>query len=89
MSRETNTEKFFTPPKNPQKSDVNWHIKDNEDSKTNLLGCRHLSIMEKLMEQFVDNFSLRASKQKKSKKCNAPHQKKNFEKWCTINYFER
>jgi hypothetical protein len=50
MSRETNTEKFFTPPKNPQKSDVNWHIKDNEDSKTNLLGCRHLSIMEKLME---------------------------------------
>jgi len=73
MSRETNIERFFTPPRSPQKSDVNWHIKDSEDNKTILLGCKHLSTMEELMEHFVDNFSLHASKQKKSQKCNAMH----------------
>jgi hypothetical protein len=50
MSKETNIEKFFTPPKSPQKSDVNRHVKDSENNITSLLGCRHSSVIEELME---------------------------------------
>jgi hypothetical protein len=41
MLRVTNIEKFFTPPKSPQKSDVNRDVKDSENNRTTLLGCRH------------------------------------------------
>lgn len=43
-----NTEKFFTPPKSPRKSDVNGHTKDSEDNKTTLLRCKHSNAIEKL-----------------------------------------
>ncbi len=46
MSEETNIEKFFTPPKSPQKSDVNRHAKDSENNKTTLSGRRHSSAIE-------------------------------------------
>jgi hypothetical protein len=65
MSKETNTEKFFTLPKSLQKSDVNRHVRDSEDNITTLSRCRHSSVIENLMEEFVDNFSLLASKEKK------------------------
>jgi len=37
-------------PKNLQKSDVNKHIKDNEDKKTTLSRCKYLNAMEELMK---------------------------------------
>jgi hypothetical protein len=48
MSKETNTKKFFTLLENPQKSDVNKHAKDTEDSKTSLSGCRHWNAIKEL-----------------------------------------
>jgi hypothetical protein len=48
MSRETNNKEFFFLPRNPKKSDVNWQVKDSEDSKTTLSKCKHLSVMEEL-----------------------------------------
>jgi hypothetical protein len=50
MLKETNIEKFFTPPKSPQKSDVNRHTGDSEDNKTTLLGCKHSNAIEKPMK---------------------------------------
>jgi hypothetical protein len=41
---------------------VNRHIRNNEDRKTTLSRCKHMNRMEKLMEQFIDSFSLPASK---------------------------
>jgi hypothetical protein len=38
--------------------------KDNGESITSTLGCRHLSVIEYLIEQFIDNFS-NVSKEKK------------------------
>jgi hypothetical protein len=38
MSKETNNEKFFTPPKSPQESDVNRHARNSENNKTTLSG---------------------------------------------------
>jgi hypothetical protein len=57
MSKETNSEKLFTPPKNPQKSDVKRPIKDSEEIM--------MTTIEDLMEQFVDNFSFLHSKERK------------------------
>jgi hypothetical protein len=48
MSKETNIEKFFTPPNSLQKSDVNRHVKDSEDNITTLLGCKHSSAIKEL-----------------------------------------
>ncbi len=62
MSKETNIEKFFTPPNSLQKSDVNRHTGDSEE--ISLLGCRHSRIIEELMKQFTNNFNLLASKKK-------------------------
>jgi hypothetical protein len=36
MSKETNSKKFFTPPKSPQESDVNRHTRNSENNKTTL-----------------------------------------------------
>jgi hypothetical protein len=47
MSIQTNSEKFFTPPKSPKKSDVNRHARNSEN---NMLRCRHLSAIEDLMK---------------------------------------
>ncbi len=47
MSEETDIEEVFTPPKRPQKSDVNRHAKDSENNKTTLSGGRHSSVIEK------------------------------------------
>ncbi len=52
---------------------MNRHARDNEDSKTTLLGCRHSSVIKELMKQFANNFSLLVSKKKKGWKCKAPH----------------
>jgi len=38
MSKETNSEKFFTPPKSLQESDVNMHTRNSENNKTTLSG---------------------------------------------------
>jgi hypothetical protein len=65
MSKETNNEKCFTLPKSLQKSDVNRHVRDSEDNITTLSGCTHSSVIENLMEEFAENFSLLASKEKK------------------------
>ncbi len=73
MSKETNTEKFFTQPKSPKKSDVNRHARDSEDNKTTLSRCKHLNVIKELIEQFVKNFSILASKNKKGGNCKAPH----------------
>lgn len=54
MSKETNNEKLFTPPKSPQKSDVERPARDNEKKTT--------ITIEDLIKQFVDNFSLLHSK---------------------------
>jgi len=76
MSGETNTKKFFILLERPQKSDVNRHIIDSEDSKTTLSRCRHLDAMEELTKRFTNNFNLPPFKgKKKSWKCNASHQK--------------
>jgi hypothetical protein len=50
MSKETNTEKFFTQPKSPKKSDVNRHARDSEDNKTTLSRCKHLNVIKELIE---------------------------------------
>lgn len=50
MSKETNIEQFLTPQKNPKKNDVNRHVKDSENNKTNLSGCMHLNTIEELTE---------------------------------------
>ncbi len=87
MLGETNTKEFFIPPKSLQKSDVNRHVKNSEDNKTTLLGCKDSSIMEELIEQFTDNFKLLASKEKGLKmQCIA--QGRDLEKWCNFNCFE-
>jgi hypothetical protein len=75
MLRETNNKELFILPRNPKKSDVNWQVKDSEDSKTTLSKCKHLSAIEELTKYFTDNFNLHPSKEKKSRKCNASHQK--------------
>ncbi len=62
MLGEINIKKFFTQLENLKKSDVNRHVKDNEVNKTTLSGCKHLNTIKELMKQFVDNFSLLASK---------------------------
>jgi len=56
MSGETNTKEFFIPPKSFQKSYVNRHVKNSEDNKTTLLGCKDSSIMEELIEYFTKQF---------------------------------
>jgi len=76
MSKETNIKKFFTRPKSPQKSDVNRHVKNSEDSITTLLGCKHSSAIEELTEQFTNNFNLLASEKKKGLKCKVPQKEK-------------
>jgi hypothetical protein len=48
MSKETNSEKLFTPPKSPKKSDVNRHARDSENNMTTMLGCRHLNAIDDL-----------------------------------------
>jgi hypothetical protein len=50
------------PLKSPQKNDVNRHAKDGEDNITTMARCKHFSVIKDLMKQFVDNFSLFASK---------------------------
>ncbi len=65
MSEETDIEEVFTPPKRPQKSDVNRHAKDSENNKTTLSGGRHSSVIEKWTKQYANNFSLPTSKEKK------------------------
>ncbi len=75
MLGETNNDEFFTLPESPKKSDVNRHVRDSEDNKTTLSRCKHSSTMKEVMEQFINNFNLHASKEKKSLKCNASNQK--------------
>jgi hypothetical protein len=65
MSKETNIEKFFTPPKSPQKSDVNRHAKYSENNKTTLSRGMHSNTIEELTKQVVNNFSLPTSKERK------------------------
>jgi len=50
LSKETNIEEFFTPPKCPQISDVNRHVRDSEDNKTTLSRCKHSNAIEELIE---------------------------------------
>jgi hypothetical protein len=38
--------------------------KNNRESTTSTLGCRHSSVVEHLVKQFVDNFSLNVFKEK-------------------------
>ncbi len=65
---------FLLPLESPQKNDVNRHAKDGEDNITTMARCKHLSAIKDLMKQFVDNFSLFASKDlKKGWKCKALH----------------
>jgi hypothetical protein len=39
--------------------------KDNGESITNTLWCRHSSVVKHLIKQFVDNFNLNVFKEKK------------------------
>jgi hypothetical protein len=39
------------------------HVRDIEDSKATLLGCRRSNAIENLIEQFANNFSLPTSKE--------------------------
>jgi hypothetical protein len=50
MWKEINIEKFFILPTSLQKSDVNRQVKDSENNKKTLLGCRHSSIIKELTE---------------------------------------
>jgi hypothetical protein len=56
---------FFTPLGSTLKSEENMLAKDNGENITSTLGCRHLSVVEHLIKQFTNNFSLDASKGKK------------------------
>ncbi len=71
MSKETNSEKFFTSLESPRKNDVNRHAKDSEDNITTMSRCRHSSTIKDLIKQFVNNFNLLASKEKRGQKCKA------------------
>jgi hypothetical protein len=59
--------------KKPLKSDDNRHASDSENNKATLSKYRHLNIIDELTEQFVDNFNILASKEKKGRKCKALH----------------
>ncbi len=58
-------EEFFNPQENLQKSEENMLAKDNGESITNTLWCRHSSVVKHLIKQFVDNFNLNVFKEKK------------------------
>jgi hypothetical protein len=40
-------------------------VRDNGESITSMLGCRHSNVVEHLIEQFADNFSLNVFNEKK------------------------
>jgi hypothetical protein len=44
---------------------MNRHAKDSDESMTTMSGCRNLSVIKDLTKQFVNNFSLVPSKEKK------------------------
>jgi hypothetical protein len=50
MYKETNNEKLFTSLESPQKSDVNRHVKDSEDSMKITSRCKHSSTINDLMK---------------------------------------
>lgn len=64
----TNSEKFPRPPESPQKSEENRFVRDNGESITSTLECRQMSVVEHMLDQFVDNFSLHVFKEKKATK---------------------
>jgi len=76
MFEKTNSEKLFTPAESIQKSDVNRHARNSEDNMTTTLGCRHLNVIDDLRNQFANNFSLFALKEKNGEKCTTMHKEK-------------
>jgi hypothetical protein len=48
--KETNSGEFFTPVESPQKSEEKRLARDNGESITSRLECRHLSAIEHMIE---------------------------------------
>lgn len=76
MFKKTNNEKFFTSPKSPHKSEMNKHARNSDENMITMSRCRHLNAIKNLTEQFVNNFNLFPSKEKKGWKCKTTHKEK-------------
>ncbi len=77
MSEKINKEELVTLLENPQKSDVERPAKDSEERTT--------IAIENLMKQFVDNFSIFHSKERKGHKYNAVHKEKTMTNGVILN----
>lgn len=77
MFKEINKEELVTSPESPQKSDVERFVRDSEEKTT--------TAIEDLMEQFINNFNLLHSKERKCHKYNAMHKEETTTNGVALN----
>ncbi len=81
LFEETSKEELVIPPKSPKKSDVERLARDSE--------IRTTTTIENLVEQFVNNFSLLHSKERKGRKYNASHKEETMTIGVVLNILNK